>query len=316
MLHWERFEPVQGQKDWQTKDALVAWLQENGITAKGHPLLWLYPMGVPEWAQQAKPNYETMKVLARGFAHEMVSHYRDSINIWDVINEAHDWGNIFAYSPEQIVEMTDLMCRTAREANPNAIRVVNSVLLWGQYVASERRNDNGLVSRQLPRPFERKLMTPYEYLHRCVKAKIDFEVIGLQLYNPEEDMLEVSIMLERFARFGKPIHITEIGVPSAEPPPELDVRAGDRMTEEYWCRFNNQWHGPWNEDKQADWHERFYTFCYSKPYITGVTNWELDDVGGGGLVHHSGFVRADLTPKKSYRILKNLIEKWSLMRGE
>jgi len=315
MLHWARFEPVQGQKDWQAKDELVTWLQQNRITAKGHPLLWLYPLGVPEWIWNAKPNYETLKVLVRGFANDIVTRYRDSIRIWDVINEAHDWGNIFGYSPEQILELTDLMCRTTREAQPDSIRVINSVLLWGQYVASERRNEQRrLLSTRLARPYSRRLMTPYAYLRRCVKANIDFEVIGVQLYNPPQDMLEISLMLDRFARFGKPVHVTEIGVSSLTIPPELDPKANDRMEEEYWCRFRNEWHGPWNEDVQTDWLEQFYTLCYSKPYITAVTNWELDDLHGGGLVHHSGFVRADLTPKKSYRRLENLIAQWNSMK--
>jgi endo-1,4-beta-xylanase len=301
MLHWTRFEPFQGAKDWNQKDRLVSWLGQNHITAKGHPLLWLHDLGMPDWLQRAAPNYETLKLLVRGFAYDLVKHYSDTIHIWDVINEAHDWANIFGYNQEQLIELTKLMCDATREANPVAIRVVNSIFPWGQYVATGMH-----VAGRNARP----LMTPYKYLENCVKANVEFEVIGLELYNPPHDIFEINLLLERFARFGKPIHITEVGVPSATVACELDPKIEERQVKEYSRRFDNEWHGPWSEDLQADWVEQFYTLCYSKLYVTAVTNWEFDDVRGG-LVHHSGFLRSDLTPKQSYLRLKSLVDSWS-----
>jgi endo-1,4-beta-xylanase len=306
MLHWTRFEPCQGCKHWDRADRLVSWLQQNHITAKGHPLLWLSDLGMPDWLRQAAPNYETLKVLARGFAYDLVQHFGDTIHIWDVINEAHDWANIFDYSQEQLVELTDLMCETTREAHPDAVRVVNNIYHWGQYVAADTT---------MPGKSSRPLMTPYKYLEKCVQANVDFEVIGLELYNPSHDMFEINVLFDRFARFGKPIHVTEIGVPSATVKRELDPQAAERESRVHWRRFTDEWHGPWNEDLQADWIDLFYTLCYSKPYITAVTNWEFDDLKGG-LVHHSGLLRSDLTPKHSYRRLKELIRSWSPRKEE
>jgi GH35 family endo-1,4-beta-xylanase len=305
MLHWARFEPRQGEKAWDRKDDLVSWLGDNHITAKGHPLLWLHPLGMPDWLQRTAPNYKMLKLLVRGFAYDLVERYRETIHIWDVINEAHDWNNLFGYDREQLLELTHLMCETTREVNSDAIRVVNSIFHWGQYVAADTYQSGVHIEKS-----SRPLMTPYRHLKHCVEADIGFEVVGLELYNPPQDMFEINAMLERFARFGKPIHVTEIGVPSAAVPLELDPRAAVRERDEYWRRFRNEWHGPWNEEKQAEWVEQFHTLCYSKPYVTAVTNWEFDDLKGG-LVHHSGFLRSDLTPKRSYRTLKGLIRSWS-----
>jgi endo-1,4-beta-xylanase len=305
MLHWARFEPCHGEKDWVRKDDLVDWLEENHITAKGHPLLWLADLGMPDWLQRAAPNYECLKLLVHGFAYEMVRRYRDNIYIWDVINEAHDWANLFGYSQEQLVELTRLVCETTRQANPVAVRVINNIFLWGEYVA---------VDLHMRGRSTRPLMTPYKYLENCAKANVDYEVIGLELYNPVHDMFEINLVLERFAPFGKPIHITEVGVPSATVVRGLDPKAAERAGQAYWHRFDNEWHGPWSENRQTEWLEQFYTLCYSKPYVTAVTNWEFDDVRGG-LVHHSGFLRSDLTPKPSYHRLKELIASWHRMNG-
>lgn len=57
--------------------------------------------------------------------------------------------------------------------------------------------------------------SPYEYLQTCLKSDISFEVIGLQLYYPDQDMFEINRLLERFSQLGKPIHITELGVSSS-----------------------------------------------------------------------------------------------------
>jgi len=59
------------------------------------------------------------------------------------------------------------------------------------------------------------LTTPYGYLEKCIKANIGLEVLGLQLYYPVEDMFEISLQLDRFARLRKRTHITELGISSA-----------------------------------------------------------------------------------------------------
>ena len=78
-----------------------------------------------------------------------------------------------------------------------------------------------------------------------------------------EGALEIERHLERFLRLGKPVHITELGVSSAnEPMPEGEVKNPNR----------NVWHGAeWSETIQADWAEQFYTICYSKPEIEAIT---------------------------------------------
>jgi len=188
------------------------------------------------------------------------------------------------------------------------------------------------------RESERLLMSPARYLKQCVEAHVGFEAIGLQVHNPVHDLLEISLMLDRYARFGKPIHITELGFPSA--PVEGNVvghrsNVGDHIEANAGTSIwghPHHWHGSLCEEVQADWYEQFYTLCYSKPYVTAITNWLWEDCGTSrglmtltarergerpkGWPPHTGLVKTDLTPKESYYRLQNLLTRWRWARNE
>jgi endo-1,4-beta-xylanase len=330
VLHWRIFEPRRGEKAWARVDDLVDWLNENRITAKGHPLLWPSGTASPEWVLKDtyQRNYEAYTEVVLDRVYDIVKHYQGTLDMYDVANEAHDCANVYGYSPEQLVELTGLACDVAREANAEVIRVINTYLEWGQYVAIDSYHSlEGLCKSARP------LMSVSKYLEKCVEASIGFEAIGLQVHNPVHDMFEISLMFDRYARFGKPIHITELGVPSA--PIAAEALGGDTNVGDYAAVARagvnlwghpHYWHEPYNEDVQADWYEQFYTLCYSKPYITAVTNWLWEDCGTSmglmtlmarargerprGWPPHTGFVKSDLTPKQSYYRIKKLIESW------
>jgi len=203
-FYWSVFEPHRGDKGWDRNDELALWLTKSGVTAKDHPLVWFHSFGIPEWTRGL--DYETLKSLQRDRVYEIVEKYRGTIDIFDVINEAHDWANELGYTHDQLLEMTKLACDATAEANAEAIRVVNNCCIWGEYSATDATH----FGRS-----DRPLTTPYRYLEKCIKANIGFEVLGLQLYYPVQDMFEISLQLDRFARLGKPIHITELGISSA-----------------------------------------------------------------------------------------------------
>ena len=83
-------------------------------------------------------------------------------------------------------------------------------------------------------------------------------MLGLQLYYPQIDVLEIERMLDRFKAFNKPIHITEIATASVDGPDPNSMRPKTTAP---------GWHGPWSEPTQADWLEAIYTLVYSKPAV-------------------------------------------------
>ena len=281
-------EKKEGSPDYSRVDAVLAKLVGSRILTKGHPLVWFHRAGVPEFLK--KKSWEEVKRSSRDYVLRSVGRYRPRIHAWDVINEAHDWANDLGLSAEQLLEMTRLASEATREADPTAFRVVNSCCTWGEYVA-RRRSYSG--------PLGRRANTPLEYMKAVEDARVPYEAIGLQVYYPARDTLEIERHLERFFVLGKPVHITELGVSSAnEPVPSGEVRTPNR----------NVWHGTeWNEQIQADWVEQFYTICYSKPEIEAITWWDFSDPA---FIPHAGFLHADFRPKASYERLVKLLAGW------
>ena len=273
-------ERVQGQPNYAAVEKILSWLDGTRILKKGHPLVWFYPRTTPDWLRGK--SYAEAKRLSTDCARQSVARFRHQIHAWDVINEAHVQ-NVLGFTIEQQLEMTRAACEAARQADPSCFRVVNCCCTWSDYLARGAKPGQQNV---------------YDYVKMVRDAGIDFEALGLQYYYSGRDLVEIERNLETFKDFGKPIHITELGLPSA--PQEGPNQYG--QTARY------PWHGErWTETAQADWVEQFYTMAYSKPYIEAVTWWDLCDPA---FIPQGGLVRADLTPKESYLRLAGLREKW------
>ncbi|MGG6240188.1 endo-1,4-beta-xylanase [Nodosilinea sp. AN01ver1] len=283
-FYWQPMEPERGQPSYSEVDTQVAWLAQFGIAPKGHPLVWFYDGIVPDWVKPLP--YEVVKAELQQRILAITQRYGDRIPTYDVINEAHGapWANALGYDQAQFLDLTRMACETARVGNPNVQRVVNSCCLWARNVA-------------LYGPPQR---SPYSYLQACLAADIDFEVIGLQLYYPDQDMFEIDRMLDRFVALGKPIHITEMGC-SSDTGTDENSQLGEAL---------GQWHGPWSEAVQADWVEQIYTLAYSKPAIETVSWWDLSDQAVfwpfGGLLNHQN------QPKAAYYRLQGLKQAWGI----
>jgi GH35 family endo-1,4-beta-xylanase len=224
-----------------------------------------------------------------------VSTYRDRIGTWDIINEAHDWANCYEYSHDQLVELTRTAADAAREADPGCTRIVNSCCVFGEYVASGR----GHQSKDA-----RQLVAPYQYVDRLLRDGVGFEVVGLQLYYTGFDLFEHKRLFDRFARFGKPIHITEVAVPSAMGPDEKS-----HFKDPNAVRNMGIWRRPWDETVQADWVEGFYTICSAHPAVEAVTWWDFSDQPNH-FFPHGGLLRESGEPKEAYHRLRDLLIKW------
>jgi GH35 family endo-1,4-beta-xylanase len=286
-----RLEPVPGKVDWEPLDRTLDWLGSKGIQAKGHPLSWyIKPAGLPRWMQ--KLSYCSLKEVVYRQIYQTVSRYKDRIKTWDVINEAYDPVTLDAghldLSRDQAIELTALACKATRDADPQAIRIVNCNKLEGYY--------RGDVEGREP-------MHAIEYLERLQEHGVEYEVLGLQMYqgatdHPMGDMASQSALIDRYIALGKPIHITEVQVPSAVEGKTSYIRLDP--AEGGW------WHRPWDLETQADWVEQFYTIALSKPEVQAITWWSLSDRSTfwprGGLLDEGD------QPKPSFHRLRDLIE--------
>ena len=285
-------EKVKGQPDYSRVDVQLKALQNTNIIYKGHPLIFLTPGVTPDWAKNKTPG-EIIDICLK-YIRTTIQKYRGRIHIWDVVNEAHvqpdmDYGKeemIKGYTKENAVELSCAAAKAARETDPTCFRVINSTGTWTDYYMG--RN---------PAPWQQSV---YDYL------KMLGSDVGLQYYHSGRDLLEFERNIESFSGFNKPIHITELQIPSSS----SEVKGAD-----WWgggvggSRF--PWHGSeFTETIQADWVEGIYKILYSKPYIDAITWWDLSDPA---FVPHGGMLNSDMSPKESYNRLKSLLDKWKMV---
>ena len=273
--------PQQGRYDYSYIDKSLAFLQEKGITPKGHPLFFGHKEVNPPWMFSL--SYPELRRAAADIARHHVSAYKGVVDVWDAMNEAHDWANCFELNQEQLIDLTRATTDALREANDKAVSIVNVCLPFAEYVAG-RYNCYGALPE--------RLRSPLRYFQAILEAGIDFDVVGVQLYFPGRDLVAVSLMLDAFAALGKPIHITEMGVNGGF---RAKGNAGSS-----WSQLDmseGTWHGGWNERTQADWMEQFYTIAAAREEIKALTWWDFIEPSFSG---NGAFLYEDENPREMY----------------
>lgn len=283
--------PEEGRYEYGRRDELLEWCEANGIIPKGHPLWFGHQKTNPGW--MFGKSYGELSRFARESIARTVRRYRGRIRAWDSINEPHDWANCFGFTQAQLLELTHTCCETVRASDPEAVSIINVCLPFGEYVAGR------FVCYG---PVFDKPVSPLAFFERALDRGVDFDAVGVQLYFPARDLTAISRLLVEYARFGKPVHITEMGVPGGtarmgtENAAEADPRSQIGLT-------RGGWHSPWNEHVQADWLEQFYTIAASRPFVSALTWWDFMDPG---FMPTSPFLFEDQVPREMYFRLKAL----------
>ena len=286
-FYWGRYEPVEGQSMEAETLAAGRWARENGLTTKGHPLCWHTVCA--DWLLE----YDNDTILAKQLERirRDVSRFAGVIDMWDVINEVvimpvfDKYDNAVTRICNHIgpVELTLRCFQAAREANPDATLLINDFDLSPAY----ERLIEQLLDRGCP-----------------------IDVIGLQThqhhgYHGVERTLEV---IDRFERFGKPLHFTETTILSGHEVPKSIVDLNDYHVDEWPST-------PEGEAEQAERVDAYYSAIFSRPAVQAIVWWDLRD--GNWLGAPAGLVRRDFTPKPAYERLERLIKgEWWLAERE
>ena len=285
-----QLEPVRGQPNYSASARILDWIERGSIMLKGQPLVFLQPNATPDWLWNL--SCQETKKLSVQYVRETILKFRNRIHAWDVVAEAHvqpevePGSNVMSgFTREENVDLTVTALQTAREADPTCFRIVNSTGTWCDYY----------MCRQ-PRPWQQSV---YDYLQSLKDAEAEYEAISLDYHYSGRDLLEFERNLETFTGFGKPIHITELGISSA-----LDAK----IDSDWWSEARFVWHGEqFTEENQAQWVEWLYKIAFSKPYV-GAIAWR--DLMDGGIMPNDAFLRTDFSPKPSYERLLAMQTKW------
>jgi endo-1,4-beta-xylanase len=282
-FYWGRFEPKRGQPDTARIMKTAKWFVDRNCIVKGHPLCWHTVSA--EWLLQMSDEEIIETQLAR--IRREVTDFAGVIDMWDVINEVVIMP-IFDKYDNGITRMAKRLGRVgiiratfeaARSANPKAM------LLLNDFDVSEA----------------------YEHLiEECLEAGIKFHALGIQshMHQGYWGAEKTQDVLERYAKYGLPIHFTENTLVSGKiMPPEI-VDLNDYKVDEWPTT-------PEGEARQAEEVVTHYKTLMAHPQVKAITWWGLQD--GGWLKAPSGLLRIDRSRKPAYDALEKLVKgDWSM----
>ncbi len=215
-----------------------------------------------------------------------VEDFRGVIDMWDAINEVVIMPNFDKY-PNGItrlcrelgrIETVRLAFEEARAVNPEATMLINDFDLSFGYDA---------------------------LLEGVLAAGIKVDAVGLQThmhqgYRGEEQTIEI---MDRFARYGLPLHFTETTLVSGDLMPEHIVDLNDWQVDSWPST-------PEGEERQADELVRHVRTLFSHPSVEAFTYWNPWD-RDAWLGAPAGLIFEDGSPKPAFEALRKLVrEEW------
>lgn len=266
-FYWKRYEPEAGNTKEASRKELARWCRENGIRAKGHVLLWTHE---PAWVT-AMPGREGVETLFKRVERDTAA-FRGLLDVWDVVNEpccGIQQGRdrkaeavVRAYETMGLTEVLKRAFSAARRSDPEAQLLLND---W-----DTRPEFESLVEQSL-----------------AAGAMIDGIGIQSHMHEGYWGTEKVWDVCERFGRFGKPVHFTEVTLISGPDKASHSTTEGERQ--------------------QAKDAAEMYTVLFSHPSVEAITWWDLTD-RGAWMNAPAGLLRIDMSPKPAYEELKQLIK--------
>lgn len=280
---WSSYEPTPGQlrfaSDSEPKyrrppvDTVLDWCEANGIKPKGHNLFWATnPNLLPDWLPD---DPEQWRPLIRKRFEQIAARYDGVIDVWDVVNE------VCCRNPQKRCprDYVQWCYQQADELFPQSRLFVNETtghtfhgfayedswyhLLIERLQAAGRRVDGIGMQHHL-------FGTQDHYASSLTKG-------GL---SPRWEMQ----VMDHYARFGLPLHISEITVGSAGSY-ENTEQIQERLVRDY------------------------YRLWFSCPAVEAIVWWNMvdGDAYEDESKHLGGLIREDHSPKPAYDALDQLI---------
>lgn len=342
-FYWRPFEPVEGkmrfeeeptdteewwnacgdpkaQRFWRRppSEPVVRFCESKGVWKHGHPIVWANPQWhYPDWL---------MAKLPHGILAEMLTDDRSGVSILEQPME-----EVLKRIPPEFPDQIETALR--RRIDALAARYGERIDSWdvcNESACCWTRGDVLVPGSRLCRDV-RKTFMPGDYCHwafrECMRAfpakavlsindylleaayaeqtrdqlsrgdKIDLQGMQMHLFNPKqcEEIAQGSELRSpaqvrsqiaaAHAGAGMPIHLSEITV---------SAPGGDERGEEI----------------QAEIVRNLYRLWFSIPDMAAITWWNaVDDCGAPREPSVSGLFRRDMTPKKSYFALDELVNR-------
>ncbi|WP_433554476.1 endo-1,4-beta-xylanase [Micromonospora zamorensis] len=190
-MKWDATEPQQGQFNYGGGDRLVSHAQANGMSVRGHALLWHQQQ--PGWAQGMSGG--ALRNAAINHVTQVATHFRGKIHSWDVVNEAFADGGGGGRRDSNLQrtgnDWIEAAFRAARAADPGA------KLCYNDY------NTDGVNAKS----------TGIYNMVRDFKSRgVPIDCVGFQSHLGTSLAGDYQANLQRFADLGVDVQITELDV--------------------------------------------------------------------------------------------------------
>ncbi len=281
-MYWGMYEPEEGKTRKEDCVKATRFLKANNVFLKGHPLCWHTVCA--DWLLQYDDETILEKQINR--IHREVNDFKGLIDAWDVINETVIMPEFDKYDNG----ITRICKKYGR------IPLIKTVF--------DEAASCGTGTRLVLNDFN--VSDKYEkVIEECLEAGVKIDIIGIQSHQHQgywgkEKLLGV---IERFSKFGIPIHFTENTMVSGTLIPNDIEDLNDWQVEDW----------PTTEDgeaRQCEEMEEMYRILFAAPAVQAVTWWDFAD--GAWLGAPSGLIRKDGTEKPAYRKLKQMVhEEWT-----
>ncbi len=273
---------------------MLEWSKGRGMTVKGHPLMWhqclpAFVVDEPDVEKIDRHVLDHVRMLARVYP---------TVDQWDLYNETPG----IRLTPEGngarrwVEAMGGSGAATAK-----IVEAVRTVQPAGFLMLNHFTHEDPEYHSQI------------KY---CLENNVAFDAIGIQTHMHTLRRVlsrkQTWEMLESYATYGKPIHLTEVTILSSEifedwrelQAMEARITAARKAREAPPKRPST----PEGEARQARTVADFYTLAFSHPAVEAIVWWSVTDAGAwrgsaGGLVDEN------MEPKPVYQALNRLINR-------
>ena len=303
-FYWRDLEPEKGKQRYgkdspkiyrrPAPDLCIEFCEKHGIEPREHALA--YEQWFPTWLKGESTDV-VKRELERRYA-EIAERYADKIPTIEVTNEMISWCDRYVTDFYNDPEYVAYCFKLAEKYFPNNELCINEAtgFCWTDWCSIHSAY--------------------YSYIENALLRGARIDAVGMQyhIFNEQYsseyfkllDLKGLYKHMELYAKFGKPLEITEITIPSYS----------------------------WNaedEKLQADILEHLYTLWFSHPQVSQIVYWNVVDgyahlwsqdrekikasqgnMGPGSEnYYHGGLLRFDMSPKPAYLRMKELLtERW------
>lgn len=267
---WAGLQPVEGKYETAHLERALQHLKARRMPIRACSLLSFEPWETPTWLAKTARDYDRLRDAIMKHLRTIVRSFSGHVQSWEVCVGLHAY-NTYKLSFEQLVELTRMSAILTRQAAPKSEVLLGIVLPWGEYYANDPQT-----------------IPPTLYAEMALQSGVNFDAFNIQLQFGGQncaqyvrDLLQLASILDRFGGYGKPLHVSCMGVPS------------NGMTP-----MSGYWHDEWNENVQAAWLHDMVRIALSKPFVASVSWQALSD--GVAPSPWGGLQKKDGSLKKSY----------------